>query len=282
LSIGAIGVLAWPAERALSAEMPPIVSAMRAIDRHTIKVVAYPWPGTSTVTRVRLVDVDAPEITPPDCPQERGIGRKAQRRVAELLTNWHVLLIVHGLDSFGRVLALVTPDDGTDPSEVLLSEGLAVPPDGQHEGVWCGEASRPGRGCSCSACSSPRSSLTFGVGTTTNSHHYPVTHGAVLTGRPFFAAARPPRIAGDSRCIRPAALSLSPRWGNVSRRQGGIVVEPDCSRWRATSASSAASNGRKYHGGRFSGNTTDDFPMFGSESQGSLASPRGIEPLFPA
>ena len=74
--------------------------------------------------KIRIKNIDAPEISKPDCAAERRLGDVATRRLLTLLNAGSVTLKRQGQDRFGRTLALVYVD-GTDVGKVLISEGLA-------------------------------------------------------------------------------------------------------------------------------------------------------------
>lgn len=83
-------------------------------------------------TRMRLLDIDAPEIFHPRCARETEIGAAAKTRLAELLAAGPMRLADSGeRDDYGRPLVRINVN-GQDVGQVLMREGLAV--------VW-----RPGR-----------------------------------------------------------------------------------------------------------------------------------------
>lgn len=85
----------------------------RAIDGDTLEVV-------STGERIRLSNIDAPELTGP-CPTK---ALQAQR-VAQDMVNTHTVTISRqGVDKYGRTLAAVAVD-GKDLGDWLVSSGLA-------------------------------------------------------------------------------------------------------------------------------------------------------------
>lgn len=73
--------------------------------------------------RIRLLDIDAPELSQPKCPSERSRALAARDRLRELLVPGFV---VHrgSLDRYGRTLARITVD-GRDVGRQLVSEGHA-------------------------------------------------------------------------------------------------------------------------------------------------------------
>lgn len=126
---------------------PLEAEVLRVIDGDTIEVRAFIWPGHSVETRVRLADVDAPEIRRVRCEAEREAGFAAKAFVEALLAgeNVRVGLLAIRPDSFGgRVVAQMALADGRDLGALLISEGHATPFSAR--GGWCPslEASREG------------------------------------------------------------------------------------------------------------------------------------------
>lgn len=114
---------------------------LRVIDGDTVEVRAHIWPGHSVQTRVRLADVDAPEIRRVACEAEREAGHAARAFVESLLqpdgaSGVRVHIRNVHLGSFaGRVIAAMDLPDGRDLGSVLLEEGLATPYSAR--GGWC-------------------------------------------------------------------------------------------------------------------------------------------------
>lgn len=88
--------------------------------------------------RIRIADIDTPEINPPRCEEERVKGEAAKRRLRELLNAGPFSLIVgtRDEDQYGRKLRTVMRD-GRSIGEILVSEGLARRWDGARRS-WCG------------------------------------------------------------------------------------------------------------------------------------------------
>lgn len=120
---------------------PVEAQVLRVIDGDTIEVRAFIWPGHSVETRVRLADVDAPEIRRVACEEEREAGHRAKAFVENLLTPGgqqaaRVSIRDVRLGSFaGRVIAAMELPDGRDLGAVLLEAGLATPYNAR--GGWC-------------------------------------------------------------------------------------------------------------------------------------------------
>lgn len=79
-------------------------------------------------TKIRLADIDTPEVSQPGCPREAMLGQQATRRLRELLNAGRFSLVIppggRSRDRYGRELRIVTRD-GKSLGAVLVSEGLA-------------------------------------------------------------------------------------------------------------------------------------------------------------
>jgi hypothetical protein len=79
--------------------------------------------------KIRLADIDAPEISEPKCSQEAELGHKAKERSLELM-NGGPIVIVHGggadTDQHGRKLRVVHVN-GRSVGDTLVVEGLGTP-----------------------------------------------------------------------------------------------------------------------------------------------------------
>ncbi|MBZ8134746.1 nuclease [Afifella sp. IM 167] len=89
--------------------------------------------------RIRLLDIDTPEIFSPQCASEREWGRRAMYRLVELL-NQGSFEIVAGFgndrDVYGRQLRRLVRN-GNSLGDMLVEEGLARRWTGMRGG-WCG------------------------------------------------------------------------------------------------------------------------------------------------
>lgn len=77
-------------------------------------------------TKIRLADVDTPEIANPGCAQELAIGQQATSRLIDLLNSGSFVLVPsdRAFDSYGRRL-MVARRGGQSLGQVLVAEGLA-------------------------------------------------------------------------------------------------------------------------------------------------------------
>lgn len=75
--------------------------------------------------RIRLLDVDAPELHGPRCQAEQIPALVARTRLEALLAGGSVTVERRGTDRYGRTLARLQTGAG-DAGHILLSEGLAL------------------------------------------------------------------------------------------------------------------------------------------------------------
>ena len=88
-------------------------------------------------TKIRLADINAPEVSRPACPAEAALGARATRRLTELLNAGPFSLARAGrdVDRYGRLLRVVSRR-GASLGETLEGEGLAERWQGKR-GSWC-------------------------------------------------------------------------------------------------------------------------------------------------
>ncbi|WP_066918482.1 thermonuclease family protein [Methylobacterium sp. CCH5-D2] len=83
-------------------------------------------PTRSCAEKVRLTEIDAPEVFHPDCEAERIAGLRAKERVAGLIRGQPVELVRSGeTDRDGRTLGSLQVPTGA-VGAILLHEGLAL------------------------------------------------------------------------------------------------------------------------------------------------------------
>ncbi|ASJ90091.1 thermonuclease family protein [Porphyrobacter sp. CACIAM 03H1] len=91
-------------------------------------------------TKIRIADIDTPEIARPGCPQERALGERATERLRQLLNAGGFALETppggRTRDRYGRELRIVTRG-GQSIGAVLVREGLATRWGGPRR-RWCG------------------------------------------------------------------------------------------------------------------------------------------------
>lgn len=87
--------------------------------------------------KIRIADINTPEVSQPQCSAEATLGRKASLRLAELLSGASLDLRAadRDEDQYGRKLRIVERD-GRSVGQMLVSEGLAHEWRGRRES-WC-------------------------------------------------------------------------------------------------------------------------------------------------
>ena len=113
---------------------PVEAGLVRVIDGDTIEVRAHLWLGLELTTRVRLADIDAPELDG-GCPAERDLAKAAREYLSLRLSPTLALRDVRQDKYGGRVVAHVSGHDGRDVGSLLVQAWLAVPIGGTP--VWC-------------------------------------------------------------------------------------------------------------------------------------------------
>ena len=87
--------------------------------------------------KIRIADIDAPEVSPPRCQREADLGESATRRLQALLNAGPFTLEETGRseDKYGRALKVITRD-GESLGDQLVAEGLAEEWRGRRRD-WC-------------------------------------------------------------------------------------------------------------------------------------------------
>lgn len=130
---------ALPAGAAEVLAGPIAATVLDVIDGDTITVRARIWLGQAIETRVRLADIDTPELRG-SCPRERALAEQAREALASRIAGRQVTLseIRYGTYA-GRVVARVSVEDMPDIGHALLSAGLARAYAGRGARPdWCG------------------------------------------------------------------------------------------------------------------------------------------------
>ena len=89
--------------------------------------------------KIRLEDIDAPEVFSPACPSEAARGRRATQRLLELINAGPFHVVRNGgrdEDRYGRKLRTIERD-GVSVGDMLIAAGLARRWDGARRS-WCG------------------------------------------------------------------------------------------------------------------------------------------------
>ncbi|WP_245507267.1 MULTISPECIES: thermonuclease family protein [unclassified Rhizobium] len=88
--------------------------------------------------KIRIADIDAPELSPPRCEDERAKGEAAKRRLLDLLNGGRFSITAKGRDEdrYRRELRVVTRN-GRSIGDLLVEDNLARRWDGRRR-PWCG------------------------------------------------------------------------------------------------------------------------------------------------
>lgn len=87
--------------------------------------------------KIRIADIDTPELHPARCAYEQALGEAAKQRLLDLLNTgpFELKSIDRDTDRYGRKLRVVTRN-GRSLGDVLVTEGLARTWEGRRRG-WC-------------------------------------------------------------------------------------------------------------------------------------------------
>jgi endonuclease YncB( thermonuclease family) len=110
---------------------------VRVIDGDTFEARVRVWPGLDVNTKVRLRNIDAPELHA-RCADELAKAQAARTALETMLAAGGVMISRVGIDKYGgRVDATVATRDTNDVSGALLNGGFARAYDGGRRGSWC-------------------------------------------------------------------------------------------------------------------------------------------------
>jgi endonuclease YncB( thermonuclease family) len=110
---------------------------LRVIDGDTFEARVHVWPGLDVNTKIRLRNIDAPELHA-RCADEAAKAQAARTALETMLATGPVTVSRIGIDKYGgRVDALAATRDTPDISAALLTGGFARSYDGGRRGSWC-------------------------------------------------------------------------------------------------------------------------------------------------
>jgi endonuclease YncB( thermonuclease family) len=113
------------------------VEVVRVIDGDTFAARIDLWPGLSIDTKVRLRDIDAPELHA-RCADEYVKARAARAALATILAEGDITISRVGADKYGgRVDAAVSTRNTPDVSAALRGGGWARSYNGGRRRGWC-------------------------------------------------------------------------------------------------------------------------------------------------
>ncbi|MDO1584746.1 thermonuclease family protein [Rhizobium oryzicola] len=119
--------LATPALAETVVEGPVQAEVIRVVDGDTILVSAKPWPQQSIEVFVRLRGIDTPELKS-RCETGRQAAEAARDALESMIADTSEIKLTHiSADKyFGRIVADVALEDGTNPAAKLLAAGLGA------------------------------------------------------------------------------------------------------------------------------------------------------------
>ncbi len=87
--------------------------------------------------KIRIADIDTPELSPPRCQRERELGLAAKQRLLDILNSGPLSFktTARDEDRFGRKLRIVYRDRRS-VGDILVAEGLARKWEGSRRS-WC-------------------------------------------------------------------------------------------------------------------------------------------------
>lgn len=92
--------------------------------------------GWEVGVKWRLLNIDTPEISSPECQAEYDIGIRARDRLRALMGSGYQIDWAGERGGFGRELVNVRLQSGQDAGQILIQDGLAQP--WPNEGnIWC-------------------------------------------------------------------------------------------------------------------------------------------------
>jgi endonuclease YncB( thermonuclease family) len=110
---------------------------IRVIDGDTFEARVRVWPGLDVSTKVRLRNIDAPELHA-RCADELAKAQAARAALEAMLATGGVIISRVGIDKYGgRIDALVATRQTPDVSAALLQGGWARSYTGGRRGNWC-------------------------------------------------------------------------------------------------------------------------------------------------
>ena len=113
------------------------VDVVRVLDGDTFEARVQAWPGIEIATKVRLRDIDAPELRG-RCAKETARAQAARDALAAMLAEGSVSIARVSLDKYGgRVLAAASTGGTGDVAAALLARGYARPYAGRQRQSWC-------------------------------------------------------------------------------------------------------------------------------------------------
>ncbi len=137
LPASARGVNSGRPPSATNAQFAYPVDVLRVIDGDTFEARVRVWPKLDVSTKVRLRNVDAPELHARRA-DELAKAQAARAALETMLAAGGVTIWQVGIDKYGGWIdALVATRDTADVSAALLNGGFARGYDGGRRASWC-------------------------------------------------------------------------------------------------------------------------------------------------
>ena len=108
---------------------------LRAYDGDTIRTPIVALKGLPKLS-IRVQGIDTPEIRG-KCDSEKIQALKARDRLNQLLDGEVTVIPIEWDKYGGRFIAKVLDKDGRNVSDILITEGLARPYQGEKKQPWC-------------------------------------------------------------------------------------------------------------------------------------------------
>jgi micrococcal nuclease len=118
---------------------PYPATVISVVDGDTVKVKVKIWLGLYQEVKVRIAEIDAPEISKSKCTKEKELGQQAKKFLESTLPKDSKVKLTKIRDDKygGRVDASLETTDGKDIGQLLKSTGLATPYNGGKKKSWC-------------------------------------------------------------------------------------------------------------------------------------------------
>ena len=105
-------------------------------DGDTVEITAYPWPGFTPTTAIRLADIDTPELRA-KCPEEKIAALAAKDFLTEILTDEVTITNLRYGKYAGRHIGEIITSKGVNVSESMIKNGHARAYSGGKRKGWC-------------------------------------------------------------------------------------------------------------------------------------------------
>ncbi len=115
---------------------PYIATVKQVIDGDTFEAKIKVWLGQDVVTRVRLRNIDTPEIKG-KCQSEIDLAERAKETMEKLTKGQSLVLTNISFGKYGNRIIANAHVGPSDVSEVMIKSGLAQKYNGGKRQSWC-------------------------------------------------------------------------------------------------------------------------------------------------